>query len=160
MLSPQPLKLLQISSRAAARLITERVAPHCVAATNVRSRQAVCFIMSYRWRAVFLVGVCAFLLAQRATAATITVNAPDIYGRTFIDVLGQLGPDDDKTIMSKVGTPAEAEKVIVTLMSNGGSPAAIGIGDFIRLTGMTTYVPAGQTCASTCAFVWLAGAPC
>ena len=44
-------------------------------------------------------------------------------------------------------------------MSNGGQffPAIV-IGDFIRLTGMATYVPADKTCASACAFVWLAGA--
>jgi hypothetical protein len=97
-------------------------------------------------------------VTQESNAATIIVNAPDVYGRTFVDVVGDLADGDDKAFMDKVGTPAEPEKVVVTLMSNGGQPSAIGIGDFIRLTGMTTFVPAGQTCASACAFVWLAGA--
>ena len=99
------------------------------------------------------------LFAQGSDAATITVNPPDIYGRTFVDVTGDLEAGDDKTFVAKVGRPAEPEKVIVTLMSNGGQfLPAIVIGDFIRLTGMATYVPADKTCASACAFVWLAGA--
>ena len=66
--------------------------------------------------------------------------------------------ENEKTFIDKVGTPAAPEKVIVTLISNGGQfYPAIVIGDFIRLTGLATYVPADKTCASACAFVWLAG---
>ena len=60
------------------------------------------------------------LFAQGTDAATITVNPPDIYGRTFVDVVGDFAAGDDKTFLAKVGRPAEPEKVIVTLMSNGG----------------------------------------
>ena len=59
------------------------------------------------------------LFSQGSDAATITVNPPDIYGRTFVDVVGDFVAGDDKTFMAKVGRPAEPEKVIVTLMSNG-----------------------------------------
>ena len=90
-------------------------------------------------RALFaglLVGACAFVLAQQTTAATIIVNPPDNFGRTFVDVVGDLAVGDDKTFvdkvgtfMDKLGTPVEPEKVIVTLMSNGGQfLPAIGIG--------------------------------
>ena len=108
-----------------------------------REKPSLCYT-----RALFVglvVGACAFVLAQQATAATIIVNAPDIYGRTFVDVVGDLAAGDDKAFMDKVGTPAEPEKVIVTLMSNGGQYfSAFGIGEVIRLTGMATYVPAAR----------------
>jgi hypothetical protein len=55
---------------------------------------------------------------------------------------------------------ADPEKVVVTLTSDGGEfVTAFLVGDHIRLTGMTTFVPADKTCASACAFVWLAGRP-
>jgi hypothetical protein len=112
--------------------------------------------MSCAPRAIFvgvLIAACIFVLAQGSNAATITVNAPDGYGRTFVDVIGDFVADDEKTFEAKVGTLGDPDKVIVTLMSTGGHPAAIEIADLIRLTGMTTFVPAGETCASSCAFV-------
>jgi hypothetical protein len=110
------------------------------------------------------IAVCLILIAgygavasRSANAATIIVNPPDAFGRTFVDVIGDLEVGDDANFEAQVGIPADPEKVIVTLMSNGGNPVAIGIGDLIRLTGMRAFVPDGETCASACAFVWLAG---
>jgi hypothetical protein len=46
----------------------------------------------------------------------------------------------------------------VSLVSDGGSSIAGGsMGDIIRFRGMNTYVPPNATCASICAFIWLAG---
>ena len=69
---------------------------------------------------VIFFSACVVFMTQESDAATITVNAPDIYGRMFVDVVGDLAAGDEKTFIDKVGTPAEPEKVIVTLMSNGG----------------------------------------
>jgi hypothetical protein len=107
---------------------------------------------------VIFFGACVVFMTQESNAATITVNAPDICARIFVDVVGDLAAGDEKIFIDKVGTPAAPEKVIVTLISNGAQfYPAIVIGDFIRLTGLATYVPADKTCASACAFVWLAG---
>jgi hypothetical protein len=119
--------------------------------------------MSYGWRAVLLlVGVFALFLAQRATAATIIVNTPDTYGRTFIDVVGEILPGDDKTFEQKVVNlyKLAQRSVIVTLASPGGSAlTAMAIGELIKTRGWTTYVPSGTPCASACGLIWLAGAP-
>ena len=103
--------------------------------------------------------VCALGLARGSNAATITVNPPDAYGRIFVDVVGDIVLEDDKTFQAKVGRPVDPEKVIITLVGDGGDALTAGaIGDIIRLTGMNTFVPVGQRCASACAFIWLAGA--
>jgi hypothetical protein len=100
------------------------------------------------------------LVAAPADAAEITVNSPDQDGREFVDIVGDIEAGDDKTFRKKVGVLADPEKVVVTLTSDGGDfVTAFLVGDHIRLTGMTTFVPAGKTCASACAFVWLAGRP-
>ena len=103
--------------------------------------------------------VCALGLARGSNAATITVNPPDAYGRIFVDVVGDILLEDDKTFQAKIGRPVDPEKVIITLVGDGGDALTAGaIGDIIRLTGMNTFVPVGQRCASACAFIWLAGA--
>jgi hypothetical protein len=100
------------------------------------------------------------LVAGPSEAAEITVNNPDQDGRVFVDIVGDIEAGDDKTFHKKVGVLSDPEKVVVTLTSDGGQfVTAFLVGDHIRLTGMTTFVPAGKTCASACAFVWLAGRP-
>ena len=37
-------------------------------------------------------------LASPAYSATITVNAPDAYGRTFVDVVGEITANDDAAL--------------------------------------------------------------
>ena len=46
----------------------------------------------------------------------------------------------------------------MALASEGGAfrPVLV-IANYIRLTGMSTLVPADRTCASSCAYIWLAG---
>jgi hypothetical protein len=100
------------------------------------------------------------LVASLAEAAEITVNNPDQDGRVFVDIVGNIEVGDEKTFREKVGVLADPEKVVVTLTSDGSEfVTAFLVGDHIRLTGMTTFVPTGKTCASACAFVWLAGRP-
>src|SRR5262249_34706607 len=73
---------------------------------------------------------------------------------------GNIEVGDEKTFREKVGVLADPEKVVVTLTSDGSEfVTAFLVGDHIRLTGMTTFVPTGKTCASACAFLWLAGRP-
>jgi len=115
--------------------------------------------MSFGQRATFAV-LLVVALARGSNAATITVNAPDAYNRVFVDVVGKLEDGDEKNFKEKVRVLTDPEKVIVTLTSDGGSfVAGFDIGNYIRLTGMTTFVPAGDSCASACAIVWLAGRP-
>jgi hypothetical protein len=119
--------------------------------------------MSFAIRAIFVgywVAACAIVLAQESNAATITVNAPDAHGRTFIDIIGDLTAGDEETFLEKVALLSDPEKIVVTLASDGGDfSVAFKAGNLIRLTGMTTYVPAGNNCTSACAFMWLAGRP-
>jgi hypothetical protein len=37
-------------------------------------------------------------LASPANSATITVNAPDAYGRTFVDLVGEIAANDDAAL--------------------------------------------------------------
>jgi hypothetical protein len=108
--------------------------------------------MSYAPRAIraifvgVLVAACAFVLAQGSKAATITVNAPDAYGRVFVDVVGDIDSDDYKAFQQKVANLHNVvqRNVIVTLASPGGhAVAAMAIGEFISSRGWTTYVPSG-----------------
>jgi hypothetical protein len=99
----------------------------------------------------------AFVLVQRGNAASITVNALDAYGRTFVDVVGTINLEDVETFQTKT---ANLHGIVVTLISYGGNPiAAIQMGDIIRANAMTTFVPGERVCTSACAIMWLAGAP-
>lgn len=52
------------------------------------------------------------------------------------------------------------KKAVVLLESPGGSLLpALEIGKMIRLRGYTTFVPPEAVCTSSCALIWLAGAP-
>ena len=98
-------------------------------------------------------------MVHKAEAASIVVNPPDAYGRTFIDVFGELVLDDVKTFQDVVRGLAERDKIIVSLNGPGGEAIALQIGELIRLSGMKTYVAPNGTCESVCAFIWLAGNP-
>lgn len=108
-----------------------------------------------------IVAACAFLLDQESFAATITVNGTDAYGRTFIDVAGEIVVGDDQTFQQKVAVVhAGVDKVIVTLSGPGGAAIpALNIGELIHKNGWSTYVPSGTMCASSCGIIWLAGTP-
>ena len=98
-------------------------------------------------------------MAHKAEAASIIVNPPDAYGRTFVDVFGELALDDVKTFQDAVRGLTDRDKIIVSLNGPGGEAIALQIGELIRLSGMKTYVAPNGTCESVCAFIWLAGNP-
>ena len=72
--------------------------------------------------AVLVIASSAGALVGRCNAATITVNAPDAYGRTFVDLVGEIVAKDDETFEQKVAIlHAHIDKVIVTLSGPGGA---------------------------------------
>jgi hypothetical protein len=100
-------------------------------------------------------------VASPANSATIIVNAPDAYGRTFVDIVGEIAANDDAAFQKKVtDLQAHADKVIVTLSGPGGvALTAMKIGELIHKNGWGTYVPSGTLCTSSCSIIWLAGMP-
>jgi hypothetical protein len=113
-----------------------------------------------------LVAVLIIAPAREAWSATITVHATNAVGRVFVDVVGQINDEDFKTFKEQtdqiypIGSGHLNKQMIVTLMSYGGSIGpALQIADQIRKRGMSTFVPGDRTCASACAYIWLAGRP-
>jgi hypothetical protein len=109
----------------------------------------------------FLTAVEILGLAAPARSATITVNAPDSFGRTFIDIVGEIAINDDAAFEKKVAVLREhSDKVVVTLSGPGGvALTAMKIGELIHQNGWGTYVPSGSPCTSSCSIIWLAGMP-
>ena len=105
------------------------------------------------------------MLAEGSSiAATITVHAPDVEGRVFVDVVGKINDGDFETFKEKtdkiypIGDSHPKKLVIVTLVSYGGRIApAMQIGELVGKRGMLTFVPGDRTCASACALIWVAG---
>src|SRR5262249_47448564 len=97
------------------------------------------------------------LMLTSAQAAEISVAGPDQNGMTIVAIAGQINAGDENVFSSKV-KGLDPEKTAVALASEGGAfrPALV-IANYIRLTGMSTLVPADRTCASSCAYIWLAG---
>ena len=76
-------------------------------------------------------------------AATITVHAPDVEGRVFVDVVGKINDGDFETFKEKtdkiypIGDSHPKKLVIVTLVSYGGLIApAMQIGELVGKRGM------------------------
>jgi hypothetical protein len=60
---------------------------------------------------------CGLFAAQQSEAATITINVPDASGRTFVDVVGEILPNDDKAFQQTTSNVQNImqRNVIVTL---------------------------------------------
>ena len=89
-------------------------------------------------------------------------RVPDASGRTFVDLVGEILPNDEKTFQQTIDGVHDImqRNVIVTLSGPGGNAfAAMKIGEFIHTRGWATYVPSGTLCASSCGIIWLAGTP-
>ena len=100
---------------------------------------------------------CLATPVTNAAAADITVWPANKSGRIFVDVSGDIAVGDDKTFGRKTAN-LDADHTYVSLVSDGGNSITGGsIGDIIRVRGVNTYVPSNATCASICAFIWLAG---
>ncbi len=79
-----------------------------------------------------------------------------IDGKTFaISVSGRIELGDEKVFINLIRT---APKARIILAGPGGNVvAALTIGQEIRARNLQTLVPAGASCASACALIWLAG---
>ena len=86
-------------------------------------------------------------------SATITVNAPDAYGRTFVDVIDEITANDDAAFDKKVTVlHAQADKVIVTLSGPGGvALTAMKIGELIYIKRMGDVCAKRHPCAQAVA---------
>ena len=104
-----------------------------------------------------IAALCLASPVTNAAAADITVWPADKSGRIFVDVSGDIAVGDEKTFGEKTAN-LDADHTYVSLVSDGGNSITGGsMGDIIRFRGMNTYVPPNATCASICAFIWLAG---
>jgi hypothetical protein len=107
--------------------------------------------------ALVIAALVPLLLLSKAMAITVAVNEPDAYGRTFVDVVGDIDLGDDLLFAQKVATLPDGQSVIMSLSSYGGKiAAAIPIGRLIHSKGWRTYVPPKTVCASACGLLWLA----
>lgn len=97
------------------------------------------------------------LMLVSAQAAEISVAGPNQNGMTIVGIEGEIKAGDENVFSSKV-KGLDPEKTVVALASEGGVfRPALMIANYIRLTGMSTLVLAGGTCASSCAYIWVAG---
>ena len=103
----------------------------------------------------------ALLMALSSTnpvnAADITIQRPDVWGRIFVDIVGEIVTVDDKAFEQRVAKKIDLPNlIIVSLSSPGGDfSSAINISEFIHNHRWSTYVPSGTVCASSCATIWL-----
>jgi len=90
-------------------------------------------------------------------AADITIQHPDVWGRIFVDIVGEIVAGDDKAFEQSVAEKIDFPNlIIVSLSSPGGDfSSAINISEFIHNHRWSTYVPSGTVCASSCATIWL-----
>jgi hypothetical protein len=101
-----------------------------------------------------LIPALIIMLAQGSLAATITVHDSDANGRVFVDVVGDINPDDAEIFESKT---ANLRNVIIALVSDGGTVlSALQIGEWVRKNAMTTFVPGNRTAQAR---VHLSGSP-
>jgi hypothetical protein len=97
----------------------------------------------------------AALIGRPACAAQFkTVALPD-GGGTAILMTGLIENGDDLAFHNLANTLASA--VVITTGPGGRVGAALNIGNETRARGWTTLVPAGESCASACSMIWLAG---
>ena len=98
------------------------------------------------WQALkmALIGATIIVLTEGSSmAATITVHAPNVEGRVFVDVVGKINDGDFETFKEKtdkiypIGDSHPKKLVIVTLVSYGGLIApAMQIGELVGKRGM------------------------
>jgi hypothetical protein len=75
--------------------------------------------------------------------------------RGQITLTGRIDYGQDERFLYEIG---EMRGGLIILDGPGGSlDAAMSIGAATRFHGFATYVPPGKSCASACAYIWLAG---
>jgi hypothetical protein len=107
--------------------------------------------------------LCTAAIVVPVPAATAEISFQEgtgiFEGITFIDIAGEIGPDDGhrfEEIARKItGNP---KLVSVTLSGPGGDLiAGLRIGTVIHDRGWSTVIGANSTCDSTCGYIWIAG---
>ena len=97
------------------------------------------------------------LLAPSAVAAAEIDHDVNENGSALIVIMGEITAGDDTKFRE---LSVKFPDAMVALDSSGGALApALEIGRQIRLRGYITAVLDGDLCASSCALIWLAGAP-
>ena len=102
----------------------------------------------------------AALAAFAFLAAVVPVNAATFTAERTVDGapairMSGLLADGDELTFQRMLAAKPTPTTLITEGWGGDALAAIKIG--MEARGMRTVVPTGQTCASACAFVWLAG---
>ena len=108
----------------------------------------------------FLVVLAAFALSiVPLHAASFDVHAGD--DLNIVVVTDEIMPGDDDRFHAAVAeATANGENALIVLASPGGAlGAGMHMGLIIAESGLPTFVPEGEVCASACALAWLAGEP-
>jgi hypothetical protein len=107
---------------------------------------------------LLVTSVLVALSSLSSNAATITASKPDSLGREYVDIKGDILPDDDKRFNAIVGARPDPTRVIVRLSSPGGVfVAGMNIATSIHDKKLATLVPDGASCGSICAIMWISG---
>ena len=103
-----------------------------------------------------LIATFALAWSGQASAAAITAATDQFDGKAIITIEGAIASGDDDRFRS---ISLDHPSAFVVLRSDGGQiQPAIEIGETIREAGYETVVLSGDTCASACALIWVAGA--
>lgn len=89
-----------------------------------------------------------------------SLNAAQIDFKSYddFDVISISGEIEASDVAHFQRLAISSSNALVLLESPGGAlTPALEIGQIIRLKGFSTYVPAGVTCTSSCALIWVAG---
>jgi hypothetical protein len=109
-----------------------------------------------RW---FLVtAIVLFVLpVVNASAAEMRIDRSPNNPTSVLKISGVIEKDDAQKFV-KLAEQVPILMVIVQLSSPGGElTSGLAIGEQIRIRGYSTFVRAGEPCASACALAWLAG---
>ncbi len=103
----------------------------------------------------FFISAATGVVFSLANAADISVTTSTEFGMPVINVIGAIDSSDgDKFSILAYRQP----NALVSFDGPGGSLlAGIQIGTIIRMKGFSTAVRGGNSCASACAYAWLAG---
>ena len=101
----------------------------------------------------------ALLLAPAARAANFDVHEGD--DLNIVVVTDEIMPGDDEAFLRAVdrATRDGAPAMVVFASPGGALGAGMHMGLIVAESGLPTFVPEGEVCASACALAWMAGAP-
>ena len=106
--------------------------------------------------AAAIAATAAFTVPARAAEVTYGFRGDD----ASIMVAGEIQPGDAMKVSDMMGAVARSghRLAVVALNSQGGKVAdAVVIADMVRTQGLSTYIPPGGECASSCFMIFAAG---